>query len=335
MINANIHVPSVINEHDNEQLDAAVARPLSPEAIAPGIIGIGLIRGIAEAGVGQGVQKSGRSSGYTRGRVTVVGTTITVGFGAGRTARFTNQIVTSKMAESGDSGSLLLDLANRAVGLLFAGGAKATLYHPIRPVLHSLNIRLTDDDTVREHRFAEQRALHELCQARADQLMQLPNVVGVGVGSKITAGQDTGRYCLTVLVSSKLPAGYLRENDAIPAEIDQTPTDVVECGQLSTEFSPWYNPRQNRMASVRPARPGLSIGHFRVSAGTFGAVVYDRDTDEPLILSNNHVLANATDGTDGLAAIGDPILQPGRRDGGEDPRDLLGTLLRFSPLAYR
>ncbi|MGB9825660.1 MAG: hypothetical protein ACPLRU_03205, partial [Desulfofundulus sp.] len=78
-------------------------------------------------------------------------------------------------------------------------------------------------------------------------------------------------------------------------------------------------------------QPGISIGHYRISAGTFGAVVKDRATGEPLILSNNHILANATDGKDGRAAIGDPILQPGPYDGGQ-ARDRIGTLLRFSPL---
>ena len=42
------------------------------------------------------------------------------------------------------------------------------------------------------------------------------------------------------------------------------------------------------------------------------------------ILSNNHVLANSN-----LAALGDPILQPGRVDGGTFPSNKIATLERF------
>ena len=41
-------------------------------------------------------------------------------------ARFARQIVTSAMSAGGDSGSLLLDMDNRAVGLLFAGSPTVT-----------------------------------------------------------------------------------------------------------------------------------------------------------------------------------------------------------------
>ena len=75
----------------------------------------------------------------------------------------------------------------------------------------------------------------------------------------------------------------------------------------------------------------MSIGHYKVTAGTFGAVVYDVRTGEPLILSNNHVLANSSNGRDGRAKIGDPILQPGRYDGGTDD-DVIARLHRFIPI---
>jgi hypothetical protein len=69
-----------------------------------------------------------------------------------------------------------------------------------------------------------------------------------------------------------------------------------------------------------------------VTAGTLGAVVADLDTGEPLLLSNNHVLANLTDGADNRAVVGDPIVQPGIYDGGTVPGDIIGELVRFVPL---
>ena len=82
--------------------------------------------------------------------------------------------------------------------------------------------------------------------------------------------------------------------------------------------------------ALRPARPGYSIGHFRITAGTFGCLV--RDTCPPCrihILSNNHVLADSNS-----AAIGDPILQPGRHDGGTVASDTIARLTRFVPIRF-
>jgi hypothetical protein len=76
-------------------------------------------------------------------------------------------------------------------------------------------------------------------------------------------------------------------------------------------------------------QPGVSIAHYMVGAGTFGAVVRDVDTNEKLILSNNHVLANNNG-----ARIGDPILQPGSLDGGISPSDVVAYLERYQQLAY-
>ncbi|WP_277207499.1 hypothetical protein [Isoptericola croceus] len=85
---------------------------------------------------------------------------------------------------------------------------------------------------------------------------------------------------------------------------------------------------------VRPLRPGISIAHVDVSAGTLGGfVVADPRPDVPELpggpdalyaLSNRHVL-------DGVP--GDGVLQPGPADGGTDPADRVGTIAAVVPLA--
>ena len=75
---------------------------------------------------------------------------------------------------------------------------------------------------------------------------------------------------------------------------------------------------------VRPLRPGLSVAHGSVSAGTLGGFV--RVAGRLAILSNNHVLA-ASD----AAQVGDPVLQPGPADGGR-PTDRVATLTAFEDL---
>jgi hypothetical protein len=75
---------------------------------------------------------------------------------------------------------------------------------------------------------------------------------------------------------------------------------------------------------ARPLKIGASIGHYRITAGALGGFLRSRDDGSVLILSNNHVLAN-----ENKARKGDPILQPGDLDGGANPADKVGELLRF------
>lgn len=156
-------------------------------------------------------------------------------------------------------------------------------------------------------------------------LMRKANVVGVGKGLKRVKGIRTEQPAITVLVKEKVTLSSLKSQDIIPQEIDGIPTDVFEVGELRLLSSV-------RTEKLRPAQPGVSIGHYKVTAGTFGAVVKDIATGQPLILSNNHVLANVSNGRDGRARIGDPILQPGSYDGGRSDSDVIGTLERFVPL---
>jgi len=126
-------------------------------------------------------------------------------------------------------------------------------------------------------------------------------------------------------VRKKYPKADLTRAAQIPSQIDGTFTDVIEVGDIRLLGD-------DRKGLQRPARPGISIGHYKVSAGTFGALVHDRDTGEPLILSNNHVLANLSSGADERAKPGDAILQPGMYDGGETPAAVIGHLKRFVPM---
>lgn len=79
---------------------------------------------------------------------------------------------------------------------------------------------------------------------------------------------------------------------------------------------------------VRPLRPGVSVGHLSVTAGTAGAFVEPDDgAGQTHILSNNHVLAAS-----GQGRAGDPVIQPGVADGGTNPADQVGLLDRVVPL---
>jgi hypothetical protein len=97
--------------------------------------------------------------------------------------------------------------------------------------------------------------------------------------------------------------------------------DVRVIGPVRPLSSPGPDELQRR---VRPLRPGLSVAHPSVSAGTLGGFV--RVDGRLALLSNNHVLA-ASD----AAQLGDPVLQPGPADGGT-ARDRVAGLVAFEDL---
>lgn len=145
-----------------------------------------------------------------------------------------------------------------------------------------------------------------------------PNVVGVGIGRKLVRGFASQDLSLKVYVKQKIHPLLVKDGLVIPDEVEGVPTDVEEAG----EFSIWRPIPPIYQRRVRPAMGGLSIGHYAVTAGTFACLT--KDAGETFILSNNHVLANENRG-----AEGDPILQPGRFDGGKPDRDVIARLDTF------
>lgn len=163
-------------------------------------------------------------------------------------------------------------------------------------------------------------SINQVFQAQAlfqEALLAKPNVVGVAVGNKNLAGEPS----VVVLVSQKKPMAALTAQDVIPDTINGVKTDVLEIGYPRAYDSP--------TGRFRPIPCGVSIGHYKITAGTLGTLVTDTQTGEKLILSNNHVLANSNDGL-----VGDPILQPGPIDGGQNPGDIVARLERFVQIRY-
>lgn len=133
--------PQKITETAN-WVDAAVAKPWGDDAIVDDILEIGRIMGVAEPALGVAIQKSGRTTGLTRGVIDVIDATITVGYGNNRSALFEHQFLTKAMSAPGDSGSLgLTQDGNRAIGLLFAGSNEVTVFNPIQLVIEQLGIK--------------------------------------------------------------------------------------------------------------------------------------------------------------------------------------------------
>lgn len=165
-------------------------------------------------------------------------------------------------------------------------------------------------------------ALSTVLSAKQNHLRRLlsrSNVIACGVGYKVTSEGPTDELSVVVSVAQKLPTAQLAESDIVPRTVDGIKTDVMETGVFRALQSP-----RDRWRPATP--PGVSLGHINVSTGTFGCLV--KRGNELFILSNNHVLANTNQ-----CRAGDPILQPGRLDGGT-LEDQIAALADYVPLDF-
>ncbi|TDJ08042.1 MAG: hypothetical protein E2O67_01585 [Deltaproteobacteria bacterium] len=93
------------------------------------------------------VQKCGRTTGQTEGRVSYLNVTVNVNYGVG-VATFYNQIGIRPggFSAGGDSGSLIVvkggNNDRRPVGLLYAGSSSLTIANPIIPILARFGVTI-------------------------------------------------------------------------------------------------------------------------------------------------------------------------------------------------
>jgi len=127
---ATLHSYVPLSETTPNLVDAAWAKPLNPADVSEEILAIGYIAGIIEPQLDMEVQKSGRTSGVTTGRIIDVNATATVDYD-GKQLQFTDQVITTYMMDPGDSGSLGLDLNKNLWGLGFAGSDELTVFNKI------------------------------------------------------------------------------------------------------------------------------------------------------------------------------------------------------------
>ena len=145
----------------------------------------------------------------------------------------------------------------------------------------------------------------QLVQRAADVLFQIPGVVSVGLGGKITGGQRTDKLSLTVMVLGKKPTAELAPGEIIPAEIEGFVTDVVQ-GQPPRPIAEEESPEDFDAGIPRDeAEYAVIVGGIRIRAersrdferrkffGTLGCFVVDKkDANKRYLLTNHHVLAD-------------------------------------------
>lgn len=153
------------------------------------------------------------------------------------------------------------------------------------------------------------------------------NIVGVGVGEKVSSGKRTSALAIKVLVAKKFPRSQVGSRDLIPATIEGLPTDVVAVGY----------PRKLTLANrlrFRPLQAGISVSPAPaatspyVLAGTLGILARGRTSSRRYLISNNHVIAN-----ENAVSPGESVIQPASMDGG-DSGDRIGRVSHVVELKF-
>src|SRR6266568_4547159 len=164
--------------------------------------------------------------------------------------------------------------------------------------------------------------------AEAD-LLKRPGVTAVDVGYKYVGGQRTDEIAIRIHVREKKD---VPPDEQMPKTIGGVTTDVLQNTFVpyilkvpATEVIPEADVRIYNLL-----KGGIDIGPCRVVngneyAGTLGAIVLDKASNAPMMLSNFHVMA-----IDNGSSTGDPMVQPSLIHGGSCPRDVAGTLQQKS-----
>ncbi len=130
-----------IQEGEN-LVDAAIAKPISPDILLPEIFKIGEIKGAVNAEVGMVIQGCSRTSGLRSGTVDQIDVTVKVDYGGGKSAIFRDQIISSTLSsKGGDSGTYVMSEEGYVTGLLFAGSETTMVANRIQNVVTGLNIQ--------------------------------------------------------------------------------------------------------------------------------------------------------------------------------------------------
>jgi hypothetical protein len=228
-------------------VDAAMAA-VEPGDVSADILNIGAIASTVTAPkVGLQVQKMGRTTCLTGGRIRALHVNVIVRYQSG-IATFYNQIKIGggDFSAAGDSGSLVVtqEVCPRAVGLLFAGApGRFTLANPISAVLKRLSPKHdelsmvggcvpVESETEQPTEIAGDHAITsdrvEAATAVRDrherELMRIPGAVGTGIG----ASDETGEPAIEVYVKKLTPEAQA----AAPEKVEGVPVKLIESGAV-------------------------------------------------------------------------------------------------------
>lgn len=164
--------------------------------------------------------------------------------------------------------------------------------------------------------YISDEKIRNIIKYKSNYFLNKENVIGVGLGVKNINGFRTGRKCITVFVTKKMPLNRVYPQDVVPSVYGNIPTDVVQ-GDI-----PVVSSLRKR---IRPAIGGYSIGVDGLNPGSIGCLVGDDNKD--YILTCNHVIAGNSE-----KSINKVVVQPAPNYGGKAPKDVVGIVSKFIPV---
>lgn len=194
-----------INEAGENLVDCAVAAPIDVGQVAPYILGdpanestlnaIG-VRGTASTEVGTRVHKFGRTSGHTYGSVVDTDFSTRVVYGGSKKVMFVDQILACIRVDPGDSGSLLLDDHNNAVGLVIASAKAGNVYYTVANKIQNVEAMLgVRVETVESDTIVP--GVGGLINRPVEELSRLPGLVWIVTGFVLGAVIENSKYFKT------------------------------------------------------------------------------------------------------------------------------------------
>ena len=171
--------------------------------------------------------------------------------------------------------------------------------------------------------------LRKFIRAHGATYLEDPNVTSIGIGRDSDGDPTAGPLCIQFTVATKSDDASVLEDlgtQVLPSSITiegvEIPTDVIERSYRAGLRVLEVSHKSERKQRIDPLQPGVSISHPDGTAGTLGAIVYDRADGASCALSNWHVLHGST------GFIGDPVVQPGPADDNDVDRNGSGFLRR-------
>lgn len=123
-------------------VDAALAKIEDKNLVRPKIAFMTIPKGInLNPSLGDSIKKSGGETGYTTGTIISESVSGLVDF-EDKEAYFVDVISTTKISETGDSGAIVLDKDNKAIGMLFGDSSSVGLINKIDTLQNLLNVKI-------------------------------------------------------------------------------------------------------------------------------------------------------------------------------------------------
>ena len=123
-------------------VDCAIAKVINPALVTKKIALIGSVKGVVDPELNLNIKKVGRTSELTTGKISMLDGLVKIQTHTQDDVIYHNQIITTPISQPGDSGALVLDENNNAVGLLFGGGNGTAFVNPIKSVLTALDVSI-------------------------------------------------------------------------------------------------------------------------------------------------------------------------------------------------